>query len=133
MQTGIVLHVDSKLNIDIPLRVGAVGQEVTVEANITQVETRSTGVGQVVDNLRVSEMPLNGRNPIELVFLAGMASSPGNGAINTVRNYPTVVVSVAGGQGNSVSYVLDGTIYQDPYNSLEIGPERPLFENSATE
>jgi len=120
MQTGIVLQVDSKLTIDIPLKLGAIGQEVTVEANATQVEARSTGIGQVVDNLRVSEMPLNGRNPIELVFLAGMASSPGNGAINTVRNYPTVVVSVAGGQGNSVAYQLDGTLYQDPYNSLAL-------------
>src|SRR5207249_9988056 len=55
-----------------------------------------------------------------LVFLAGMASSPGNGAINTVRNYPTIVVSVAGGQGNGVSYMLDGTIYQDPYNNLAL-------------
>ena len=120
MQTGIVLQVDSRINIDIALKLGTVGQEVTVEASVTQVETRSTGVGQVVDNLRVSEMPLNGRNPIELVFLAGMASSPGNGAINTVRNYPTVVVSVAGGQGNSVAYQLDGTVYQDPYNSLAL-------------
>src|SRR5262245_22685639 len=120
MQTGIVLQVDGKLNIDIPLKVGALGQEVSVQANITQVEARSTGVGTVVDNLRVSEMPLNGRNPVELVFLAGMASSPGNGAINTVRNYPTIVVSVAGGQGNSVAYQLDGTVYQDPYNSLAL-------------
>src|SRR3989442_9032037 len=120
IQTGIVLQVDSNLTIDVPLKVGAVGEQVTVEANIAQVETRSTSVGQVVDNQRVSEMPLNGRNPIELVFLAGMASSPGNGAINTVRNYPTIVVSVAGGQGNSVSYQLDGTIYQDPYNNLAL-------------
>src|SRR5437870_1385804 len=120
IQTGIVLQVDSNLTIDVPLKVGAVGEQVSVEANLAQVETRSTSLGQVVDNQRVSEMPLNGRNPIELVFLAGMASSPGNGAINTVRNYPTIVVSVAGGQGNAVSYLLDGTIYQDPYNSIAL-------------
>src|SRR5262250_726377 len=52
-----VLEVDSNLTIDIPLKVGAVGEEVTVEANLAQVETRSTSVGQVVDNLRVSELP----------------------------------------------------------------------------
>jgi len=120
VQMGIVLQVDSNLTIDVALKVGAVGEQVTVEANVAQVETRSTSLGQVVDNQRVSEMPLNGRNPIELVFLAGMASSPGNGAINTVRNYPTIVVSVAGGQGNAVSYLLDGTIYQDPYNSIAL-------------
>ena len=120
VQTGIVLQVDSNLTIDVPLKVGAVGEELTVEASLAQVETRSTSVGQIVDNLRVAEMPLNGRNPIELVFLAGMASSPGNAQINTVRNYPTMVVSVAGAQANSVSYQLDGTIYQDPYNNLSL-------------
>lgn len=65
-------------------------------------------------------MPLNGRDPHELVFLAGMSSSPGDGAINTVRNYPTVVVAVAGGQGNGVGYSLDGAIFQDPYNNLSL-------------
>ena len=68
---------DSNPTLDISLRVGAVNEQVTVEANALQVETRSTGVGQVVDNVRVAEMPLNGRNPLELVLLTGMASLPG--------------------------------------------------------
>ena len=104
VETGLVLQVDTSPNVDIVLKVGQVTDQVTVEAGAAQVETHATGVGQVVDNQRVAEMPLNGRNPIELVFLAGMASAPGDGAINTVRNYPTVVVSVAGGQGNGVGY-----------------------------
>jgi hypothetical protein len=54
------------------------------------------------------------------VFLAGMASYPGNGAINSVRNYPTVAVAVAGGQPNGVGYLLDGAIYQDPYNNMSL-------------
>ena len=120
-QTGIVLQVDSNPTVDIPLQVGAVSEQVTVEAAAAQVETRTTAVGQVVGNQQVVEMPLNGRNPIELVLLAGLASSPGSGALNTIgRNYPTVVVSVAGGLGNGVSYQLDGTIFQDPYNNLNL-------------
>ena len=47
-------------------------------------------------------MPLNGRDPHELIFLAGMATYPGAGSYNSVRNYPTVVVSVAGGNGDGV-------------------------------
>jgi hypothetical protein len=118
VQTGIVLQVDSNPTIDPILKVGAVTEQVMVQADAALVETRSTGVGQVVDNQRVAEMPLNGRNPIELVFLAGLASTAGGvGALNTVRNYPTVIVSVAGGQGNGVSYLLDGATHQDPYNS----------------
>ena len=61
IETGIVLQVDSNLTIDARLKVGAVGEQLTVEANVTQVEARSTSIGQVVDNQRVSEMPLNGR------------------------------------------------------------------------
>ena len=119
-QTGIVLQVDSNPTVDAALKVGAVTEQVMVQADAALVETRSTGVGTVVDNQRVAEMPLNGRNPIELVFLAGMANYPGNGAINTVRNYPTVIVSVAGGQGNGVAYLLDGATHQDPYNNLAL-------------
>jgi hypothetical protein len=118
VQTGIVLQVDSNPTIDPILKVGAVTEQVMVQADASLVETHSTGVGQVVDNQRVAEMPLNGRNPIELVFLAGLASTAGGaGALNSVRNYPTVMVSVAGGQGNGISYLLDGAVHQDPYNS----------------
>jgi hypothetical protein len=74
----------------------------------------------VVDTQRVLEMPLNGREVHELIFLAGMANYPGAASLNTVRNYPTVVVSVAGGAPDSVSYQLDGAIHQDPYNNLSL-------------
>ena len=121
VQSGIVLQVDSNPTIDAVLKIGSVNEQVMVQADAALVETHSTGVGQVVDNQRVVEMPLNGRNPIELVFLAGMASTAGGvGALNTVRNYPTVIVSVAGGQGNGMTYLLDGANYQDPYNSASL-------------
>ncbi|MBV8841863.1 MAG: carboxypeptidase regulatory-like domain-containing protein [Bryobacterales bacterium] len=121
LQSGIVLEVDSNPTVDIPLKVGSVNEQITVEAQAGQVETQSTAIGNVVDNQRVVEMPLNGRNPIELVLLNGMATLPGNGAINNVRNYPTIVISVAGGQGgNSAAYSLDGALYEDPYNNLTL-------------
>ena len=121
LQSGIVLQVDSNPNLDVSLKVGSVNEQVQVEAEAGQVETHSTGVGNVVDNQRVVEMPLNGRNPIELVLLNGMATLPGDGAINNVRNYPTIVISVAGGQGgNTGTYLLDGALYEDPYNNLTL-------------
>ncbi len=121
VQSGIVLQVDSNPTLDVSLKVGSVNEQVQVQAEAGQVETHSTGVGNVVDNQRVVEMPLNGRNPIELVLLNGMATLPGNGAINNVRNYPTIVISVAGGQGgNSAAYLLDGALYEDPYNNLTL-------------
>src|SRR5581483_9839236 len=119
-QTGIVLQVDTNPTVDVAMRVGAVSEQVTVEAGAAQVETRTTSIGQVVDSQRVLEMPLNGREVHELIFLAGMANYPGTASLNTVRNYPTVVVSVAGGAPDSVSYSLDGLIHQDPYNNLSL-------------
>jgi hypothetical protein len=111
VQSGIVLQVETTPTVDIALRVGAVNEQVTVEAVALQVETRTTSIGGVVDNKQIMEMPLNGRDPHELVFLAGMASYPGDGSMNSIRNYPTVVVSVAGGNGDGVAYLLDGVIH----------------------
>src|SRR5438093_2999495 len=120
VQTGIVLQVDDRTEINMVLQVGQVSEQVEVQANAALVETRNTAIGQVVTNQQVAEIPLNGRDPHELIFLAGMANYPGQGSMNSIRNYPTVVVSVAGGNGDGVSYLLDGSIWQDPYNSLSM-------------
>jgi hypothetical protein len=120
VQTGIVLQVDASPLINVVLQVGQATEQIEVAADAALVETRSTAIGQVVTNQQVAEMPLNGRDAHELIFLAGMANYPGQGSMNSIRNYPTVVVSVAGGNGDGVSYLLDGSIWQDPYNSLSL-------------
>jgi hypothetical protein len=120
LQTGIVLQVETSPTVNVSLQIGSVSEQVTVEANAIQVESRTTSVGAVVDNKQIMEMPLNGRDAHELVFLAGMAVNPGDGSMNSIRNYPTVVVSVAGGNGDGVAYYLDGIVHQDPYNSLSL-------------
>jgi len=119
-QTGIVLEVDSAPKIDVAMKVGAVSEQVTVEAAAIQTETRTASIGQVVDNARIMELPLNGRDVHQLIFLAGMATYPGQASLQSVRNYPTVVVTVAGGAPDSVAYNLDGVIHQDPYNNLSL-------------
>src|SRR5205809_92996 len=120
VQSGIVLQVDESPIINVVLQVGQVSEQVEVQANAGLVETQRTAIGQVVTNKQIAELPLNGRDPHELIFLAGMALTPGIGSMNSIRNYPTVVVSVAGGNGDGVSYLLDGSIWQDPYNSLSM-------------
>jgi len=121
IQSGIVLQVDSNPTVDISLKVGSVQEQVLVEAGAALVETHSTGVGTVVDNQRVVELPLNGRNPVELIAISGMANTgSGAGALNSIRNYPTVAVSVAGGQGNGNTYLLDGANHNDVMNNLNL-------------
>ena len=120
IQTGIVLQVDSNPTIDTALRVGAVTDTIKVEADAALVETHSTGVGTVVDQQRVVDLPLNGRQATQLIFLSGMATT-GNGTnLNTIRNYPTQLISVAGGQGNGITYLLDGGMHNDVMNNLNL-------------
>src|SRR5712691_9128070 len=61
VQTGIILQVNSNPVINALLQVGQVSDEVNVQADAALVETRSTGIGQVMDNIRILELPLNGR------------------------------------------------------------------------
>ena len=120
VQDGIVLQVSSNPQINVTLAVGTVSEQVTVTANTTMVETHSTGIGQVVDNQRVVELPLNGRQATELIFLAGLATNAPAADLNTNKNYPTVTISVAGGQANGMTYIMDGGTHNDPFNNLNL-------------
>jgi hypothetical protein len=103
---------------DIVLQVGGVAETVEVQADVAMVETRSTGVGQVIDNQRVLELPLNGRNLTDLIFSIGAAVS--TTGFNGNRNYPTQAISVAGGSGGGIAYLLDGADHNDLHNNLNL-------------
>jgi hypothetical protein len=95
-QAGIVLEVSSNPTIDLSLKVGNVSEQVLVEANAVQVETQETGIGQVIDNQRVLELPLAARNSQQLIIMAGGAV--GGGAVASANTYPVNLISVAGAQ-----------------------------------
>src|SRR5688572_23460307 len=88
VQTGIVLQVNSSPAINIVMDVGQVTETVEVQANAAMVETRSTGVGQVIENARIMELPLIGRQVTDLVVLSGAAIQTGvaNAATRAVRS-----------------------------------------------
>lgn len=120
VQEHIILQVNSNPTIDVALAVGNVGEQVTVTARSATIETRSIAVGQVIDNQQVTEIPLNGRQATELIFLSGLATSAPAGDLNTNKNFPTVTISVAGGQANGITYIMDGGTHNDPFNNLNL-------------
>src|SRR5207342_1236345 len=67
VQTGIVLQVNSNPIVPVTLALGEIAETITVQANAQVVETRNLGVGQVMDNKRILDLPLNGRNPADLL------------------------------------------------------------------
>ncbi|PYR96233.1 MAG: hypothetical protein DMG16_28430 [Acidobacteria bacterium] len=115
VQTGIVLQVNANPEVNIVLAVGQVAETVEVQADAALVETRNTGIGQVMDNVRVMELPLNARQVTELIIAAG--ASVGGGGQNTPRNYPTDIISVAGGSNDGLTFLLDGGVHNDPYGN----------------
>ena len=120
IRDGIVLQVSSNPEINVSLAIGAISERVTVTANTTMVEMKSTGVGQVIDNQHLMEMPLNGRSSAELIFLSGLATAAPAGDLNTNKNFPTVTISVAGGQANGITYIMDGGTHNDPFKNLNL-------------
>ncbi len=115
INTGIVLEVGSDPAVTITLKVGATNEQVNVEANAALVETRSTGVGEVVQTQRIVELPLNGRNVTDLIGLSGAAVQTGNTQTRWFSNLPVYSiggsVAVGGAGGTSLfgtEYSLDG-------------------------
>jgi hypothetical protein len=122
LQTGVVLQVGTNPTVPVTLTVGSVTDQVVVEANTSQVETRSAGVGTtVVDTQRILDLPLNGRQATDLIPLSGLA-------VTTSANQPTYTmntgpsIAVAGGMSWSVQYNLDGAPHLDVY----VGSSMPL-------
>src|SRR5579872_3617367 len=118
VQTGIVLQVATNPTIDVALGVGAVSQTVQVEANAAQVETENTSVGTVIENQRIIDLPLNGRQATDLIQLTGAAIPAG---VNGTAGFPGGQnIAIAGGQLSGVGYFLDGTLYNNPFDATNL-------------
>src|ERR1051326_5023154 len=121
VQTGIVLQVGASPRINVVLQVGAVTEQVEVQADAALVETGSTGVGQVITNQSVLELPLNGRNVAELLMISGNATNSFQGGnFTSNRQYPVVAVSIGGGSPGGTYFSMDGASHNDPGNNLNL-------------
>ena len=117
VQTGIVLQVATNPTVDVSLKVGGVNEQIQVEANAAQVETEATGVGQVMENRRILELPLNGRLATDLIQLTPAVINQGVAGAGGFPNTGNVVV--AGGQSNGVAYLSGRQSFQQPLGQRE--------------
>ena len=121
-QTGIVLEVNAAPTINAALTLGNLQETVLVAGASPLVETRNVGIGMVVDNQRVLELPLNGRQTLDLVYMTGMAVSGGTlgGARGGATSTSPGTIAVAGGLPNATAYSLDGATHTDPFNGSSL-------------
>jgi hypothetical protein len=115
---GITLEVDQRARVDLSLPIGEAQQVVTVEATVTNLDTFSSTVKDVVDPTRMTELPLNGRNALSLQAILPGSVQMGSGAAATgIAVNTNLVFSVNGARPNQSAYTLDGGLNMDMYNN----------------
>src|SRR5215468_4837545 len=120
VQAGILLQVNSNPTINAVLAVGQKSELIEVQANAALVETRSVGVGQVMETQRILELPLNGRNVTELITLGAGATAVPEYSSQPRSMQGQVAIAVAGGLPSGVNYSLDGGQHTNPYDHLSL-------------
>jgi hypothetical protein len=124
VQDGIVLTLNQAASVPVTLKVGKTTEEITVTANAELVASRDATVGQLVDQKRVADLPLNGRQAQSLVFLAA-------GTVDVTNNYCGLgchggvypgeqQASVNGAGPGQVNYQLDGAPHNDTYLNMNL-------------
>jgi hypothetical protein len=120
-QKGIVLEVNNNPTVNVALELGSLTQTVEVQASASMIETQNTGVSQVIDQRRISELPLNGRQPTQLILLSGAAVVAPPSDLASSKNYPSsTTIAVAGGQANGTYYLLDGADHNDAFSNVNL-------------
>lgn len=107
---NVLLEVDARVREDFTLAVGAVTQTATVEASAPVISTDSSTVGNVINNQQVTELPLNGRNPLQLVTLVPGVNNGVKGSQNQTQGGS---VSINGAREQSNNFLLDGVDNND--------------------
>ena len=118
VQTGIVLQVGATPTINAVLAVGNVEETISVEGAAPLVDVRSAGISEVVENERIVELPLQGRQVTDLIVLAGAAVQTGTASNRAMTG--GVNISVAGGLNFGVAYTLDGAMHNDVNNNANL-------------
>jgi hypothetical protein len=116
----VVLVVGGEATVNLKMQVGAVGQEVVVEASAASVELTSSEMSQVVGSKTITELPLNGRDWTQLAQLQpGIAQvrSQNTTDTNRAQRGNGVDISISGGRPSANNYRMNGISINDYANT----------------
>ena len=120
-ESAVTLLADQTLTVNVGVKLGMTTEVVTVTSGALQVDTATSTLKQVIEQERISELPLNGRNAAQLTLLvAGAVNSPNGGADQgATKTFPgAVTYSANGARQDTISYQLDGGNYVDEYTNV---------------
>ncbi len=110
--TNMTLVVAQQARVDAELKLGATAETVQVDSTAVSLDTDTSSVSQLVSQRQVEQLPLNGRNFLNLLFI-------GAGAVQTVgeqgqmRSGEGNAISINGARPESNNYTLDGMTNTD--------------------
>lgn len=121
VQTGLALHVNDIAVINLKLQVGSTNETVSVEASPVAVETQSGSVSSLVQAEQVRELPLNGRNFVQLTQLVpGVAAGEMFNSTNKGLQ-GNVGMSISGGRSTGNQWLVDGA------NNNDVGSNQTIL------
>jgi hypothetical protein len=109
-RTSLVVEVAQRLRVDISLEIGQVTESVVVSAEVARVQTEDSGLGTVVEQRRIEQLPLNGRHVFNLVkVVAGVTPRfPSTDGFAEISNQNFSQIRINGGPAYGNQYFLDG-------------------------
>ncbi len=137
VRTPIDVQIESGLRVDIPLEVGEVNQTVEVTGQTPLLQPETTSLGQVIESRTVTELPLNGRNPLALVSLVagvvpqGQPSAGNSSTGNPVGANPFAAgdFQIGGGQAGQSQILIDGVPTNGAYlNVVTVIPTQDAIQ-----
>lgn len=115
-QENLMVRVGERATVDVTLQVGSTSESVTIQAAAAGVDLQSPTVSTVIDTKMTQELPLNGRNVLQLAQLAPDAGPTAPGPYNQGASRPDLTnsyVGISGGRGDSTAFYLDGALNED--------------------
>src|SRR5262245_30141162 len=117
---GLELKINQVARLDVRLGVGQLTESVSVSGGAVLLETETSAVGQVIDQERVRELPLNGRNLTQLASISA-GVSPKSFERGTQYGGRDQYVTVEGGRDSSTNYLIDGVMARSlRFNNLSL-------------
>ncbi|HEV2859688.1 MAG TPA: carboxypeptidase regulatory-like domain-containing protein [Pyrinomonadaceae bacterium] len=99
--TGNILEINTPLDVNVPLQAGEVAEVVTVQAGAEQLQTANATIGNVVEHKAIEQLPLNGRNPLNLIAYEPGVTQRSQGGVGSG-------VHVNGSRDRAFNVTIDG-------------------------
>ncbi|MEO8025951.1 MAG: carboxypeptidase regulatory-like domain-containing protein [Bryobacteraceae bacterium] len=119
--SDFTLVVGQQATLNVALNVGSVTETVAVSGAVAEVETRQGTVSTQISQKMITDLPLNGRNVLQLLAVTPGTLNASASAFNQGATRPesaSQLTSASGGRGNSTTFVLDGGAHEDPYTEV---------------